>query len=681
MGKAGGQGARGVVSAIISCCLFLFAVAVILTIGVTVFLVLWFTHSAGLNPENTDPPSYTSLPSKSPSRSPTQSLSSSLSITSSLSLSASSSTTPSLSNQPSQTPSISITPSTTPSLSISASITPTISITPSRTPSISITASPSQSRPSTTSTASISASISVTPSRTPSNSISRSATPSRSFSPSASPKPYTLMLSALTTSQGFPIYGANPADASGGTVASAGDINGDGRTDWLFGTKGHSPNGTGTGLTHLVYGVGGVNNIDLQSVTTNGQGLVFTNANNDPFKFTAVSAAGDFNNDGVQDFMIGSEGGSPTASRNGAGEGYIIYGKQGLSSVNLANLGTSGTNTWGSVGSDFSHNAVAGGKDLNGDGVSDILIGAWKAQKNQNGLMYVVYGEAGAQNTATVDLNSTSPSLRTWTILGNGNSDYCGESVAFAGDFNNDGSQDALMGCGFLNNQLGGVYVISGGTGIPTTGNVNVTNIATATLFIGILAFDRLGVSVSTAGDFNGDGITDIVISASGGSGASGNRYNSGIVYVIFGKTGGYGPGKVVADNLDATQAVKIWGAFNGDYLGNSVSFAGDVNGDGLDDIVIGCVTKNSAYIIFGRRGGYSSYNGGVIDLGYLTADVGIQINGAQSGDGLGSSVASAGDVNRDGYADVLIGASKASPRGRNGAGQSYVIYGRQSYV
>ena len=197
----------------------------------------------------------------------------------------------------------------------------------------------------------------------------------------------------------------------------------------------------------------------------------------------------------------------------------------------------------------------------------------------------------------------------------------------------------------------------------------------------GVNAGDFSGDSVSGAGDINGDGLNDIII---GTDRAGPNGSNSGASYVVFGKSdGGTVELSMIADEDANENAGFVINGVNGfDRSGDSVSGAGDINGDGLDDIIIGAHSadpngRNSgaSYLVFGKS------DGNAVELSLVEAFGigGFVINGANLGDFSGDSVSGAGDVNGDGFDDLLIGASAADPNG-NWSGASYVIFGGQEF-
>lgn len=181
--------------------------------------------------------------------------------------------------------------------------------------------------------------------------------------------------------------------------------------------------------------------------------------------------------------------------------------------------------------------------------------------------------------------------------------------------------------------------------------------------------FDSAGVSVSGAGDINGDGISDIIVGARGSS-HSGD--NTGRGYAFFGKA------DVAAVELGTLGAggVVLNGEAMSDSAGYSVSSAGDVNGDGMQDLIIGAngadpngAESGRSDVVFGKA------DVDAVELGALGAG-GSAVNGAAAGDVSGRSVCGAGGINGDGMDDLIIGAPCANANGAE-SGRSYVVFGK----
>ena len=248
--------------------------------------------------------------------------------------------------------------------------------------------------------------------------------------------------------------------------------------------------------------------------------------------------------------------------------------------------------------------------------------------------------------------------------------DRAGVAVA-TGDVNGDGRADVVVGAegadqnGRLNS--GSVYVVFG----ISPGTVDLGTLGERGFRIdGAAAGDRAGSTVAVA-DLNGDGREDVVVGAELADG--GGRNEAGSVYVVHGKT------STEPTDLAAlgTAGFRIDGAALGDRAGGALAPAGDVNGDGRQDLVVGAPRADagggdsgSAYVVFGAP------TPATVDLAAPGASA-LHVAGAAAGDRAGISVAGAGDLNGDGRADVLIGADGAEHSGRRFSGSAYVVFGR----
>jgi hypothetical protein len=466
-------------------------------------------------------------------------------------------------------------------------------------------------------------------------------------------------LADLLPDKGFTITGAALGAAAGRDVSNAGDINNDGIDDFVVSA------GPGPG-SHVFYGkTGGFADFDLAD---------FSSA--DGFKIAgpagALAAAGDVNGDGIADLVMGNSGADPFG-RIDAGNTYVIYGKTGgPGDIDLAALTPAqGSIISGVSDGDFSGSSVKAAGDVNGDGVDDIIIGAPLVPGDSSyaqGESYVVYGKVGG--TGDIDLAALT-AAQGFKIFG-ATADLSGRSVSGAGDISGDGFDDVIVGAGW--GVPGDSWVVFGKAGGP--GNVDLSGITPAQGFqiAGFGDYESSGHNVSAGGDINGDGFDDLIV-ANAEADVPGHSY-AGHTIVIYGKAGG--PGDIDIETLTPDQGFKIIGAYEADFSGDSVSNAGDVNGDGLDDLLIGAPDADlpgrfdagSAYLIFGKAGGWDT-----IDLSDLAPDQGLTISGAGERDAAGSAVSAAGDINGDGFADIMVGAAEThfvAP----GNGKAYVIYG-----
>lgn len=350
------------------------------------------------------------------------------------------------------------------------------------------------------------------------------------------------------------------------------------------------------------------------------------------------------------------------------------------SNFELSTLNTSGIALIGEEEFDFMGNAVDGIGDVNGDGIDDVLIGANKADVEGNsntGKAYVVFGRAtGLPSSLNMsDLDSTNGFIIQGDRIGGG----LGSSVTTAGDINGDGINDILMSAIDADQGAGRSYVIFGRntSDFPSPFNLVTLNGTNGFAINGENDEDYSGISVKNAGDFNGDGIDDIIIGAFQAE-TNGNT-RSGKSYVVFGKNTGFSH-PFELSSLDGTNGVNIHGENEYDTAGHSVSAAGDVNGDGIDDILVGAPRADpntidlagNAYVIFGKSTGHPN----PIELSNIDGTNGFTIHGEGFYNLAGGAVSSAGDVNNDGIDDILVGAFRASSNGNSFSGKSYVVFG-----
>jgi len=308
----------------------------------------------------------------------------------------------------------------------------------------------------------------------------------------------------------------------------------------------------------------------------------------------------------------------------------------------------------GEGNSDYSGFSISCAGDVNGDDIDDILIGAYGKSTGQNavGKTYLIFGNtSGFQHDYPLSQADSS-------FIGESSDDWSGYSISGGGDVNGDGFDDILIGAphnDVMGSDSGHVYLIFGKeTG--WTSNMDLANSDAS--FMGEFAEDRCGSSISSDGDVNGDGFDDILISSPGND-KGGNM--SGKIYLILGKETGWTMGTDL-DEADAT----FYGKSNFDVAGIAVSLEGDVNGDGYDDILIGTAASGETYLMFGSTSGLKR------DTNLSDADASL-ISGGRAGRALSSG----GDVNNDGFDDILIGADLNSEAGTN-AGKSYLVLGME---
>ena len=399
----------------------------------------------------------------------------------------------------------------------------------------------------------------------------------------------------------------------------------------------------------------------------------------------SVSSAGDVNGDGFDDLIVGAA----RTDLNGfnTGTSYVVFGRSGgfAAAIDLSTLdGTTGFHMNGVAGGDFLGVSVSGAGDVNGDGIDDLIVGARSADPNGNsaaGSTYVLFGRTGGF-ASVIDV-STLNGTTGFRLDGVVALDQSGGSVSNAGDVNGDGFGDLIVGASNAdpngNMTAGSSYVVFGRSGgLASVISLSTLDGTTGFRLDGVAAGDYSGLSVSHAGDVNGDGFDDLMVGARSAD-PNGNS-SAGSTYIVFGRAGGFAP-VLSLSTLDGTIGFRLDGVAAGDAAGGSVSTAGDVNGDGIDDLIIGAeggdpdgnAQSGFSYLLFGRTGGFAS----VISLASLDGTTGFRLDGVAAGDLSGISVSVAGDVNGDGFDDLLVGARGADPDGNSAAGSSYVLFGR----
>jgi len=475
----------------------------------------------------------------------------------------------------------------------------------------------------------------------------------------------------LTPSQGFKIYGAVSGGSFGQAVMSIGDINGDQKPDIIIGAPTWE---SGKGI--VIYGV--QNNPDIIDMASPpaGYGFQIESSSGDSELGGSVDNSGDVNGDGIADIVLGASPSLPYGRTN-AGTAYVIFGKADGFPETLPTSSLNNGNGIKILGADVEYHlggSVSNGGDINNDGFNDIVVGASIDASNgvfEGGTAYVIYGSSTGFPDE-IDTNNFDSSLG-FKVFGSKVQDQIGEGVMIGGDVNGDQIDDLLISStrynsnGFTDN--GAAIIIFGNPAGHS--DIDVENLQPGQGFKIIINQNgyRLGTSISSTGDINGDGINDIIV---GAYGPGENIFVVGEFYVIYGSASGF-PDTIDVSLLTPTQGFKIVSSDqNHLFFGSRVITNGDVNGDGINDIILSASSgTETVFVLFGSANGFPA----VVDVNLLTPQQGYKILGI-AGTLTGSSLSTI-DINEDGIDDIVIGAPGVDYQDRTSAGAVYVIYGR----
>ncbi|MEO7307769.1 MAG: integrin alpha, partial [Ferruginibacter sp.] len=417
----------------------------------------------------------------------------------------------------------------------------------------------------------------------------------------------------------------------GFSVASAGDVNGDGYSDVIAGASAYDNGATDEGAAFIYHGSAtGINSIAAATVESNQANARMG---------ISVSTAGDVNADGYSDIIVGANLYDDGETDEGAA--FVYHGSAtGINTIAVTMVQSN--QALCQLG--FS---VACAGDVNGDGYSDVIAGAWLYGNGEGaeGGAFIYHGSAAGINNAavtTVESNQVNANL--------------GIAVAGAGDVNGDGFSDVIVGSQLYDNGTtdeGAAFIYHGSA-------AGINNVA-VTLIESDQGLSQFGFSVSGAGDVNGDGYSDVIVGAYNFDNV---ETNEGVAFIYHGS----------ATGINNTAVAMVESNQPGANLGASVACAGDINGDGYSDIIAGAnfydnveTNEGAAYVYLGSATGIN-----------ITAVAILECNQANAN--FGRAVASAGDVNGDGYSDVIVGASQFD-NGQTNEGASFVYHGAASGI
>ena len=454
---------------------------------------------------------------------------------------------------------------------------------------------------------------------------------------------FSLLVTLLARAEDKIVPSDGTAGALFGTSAyAAGDLDGDGFDDIIASAPGDVA--TSLGAVYLYAGSpGGWDPASEQKIVASDAVI------GDGYSISSATA-GDIDDDGYDDLLVASP-------LRGGGAVYVYYGSSAGIDAGTEQLVTASD---GLPGDQFGYGVSRTG-DLNGDDFGDIVVGAYDsdAAGDGSGSAYVYYGSAVGIDTSTetklvpADLSGgyTDPYGELFP------GDWFGYSVAVAGDTNRDGYGDLIVGAqydGDNGTRSGSIYVYYGGSSGVTPGLEQKILASDGEIY------DHFGISTSSAGDPNGDGYSDLII---GSSGDDDRGHNAGSAYIYYGTDAG----------IDAGSEQKILASTGAerDYFGISVSAAGDFDGDGIKDVVVGA-REDDDYGV--GPGSIYIYKGSALGADLSTEQRVVASDGAGDDD-FGLFVSSGIDINGDGYDDIVVGAPGDDDLGES-SGSVYIVYG-----
>jgi hypothetical protein len=526
-------------------------------------------------------------------------------------------------------------------------------------------------------------------------------------------------LGDLAPPVGAILSGVASGDRFGTSVTIRGDFNGDGVSDLAISAPGVDISVGGNtlinaGEVYVLYGGTQATqdgfDVNLLRSSRGGDGsLGFVIQGEFPgvqIGFS-IDAPGDMNGDGLDDLIIGTP-----FLFNFAGEGgaYLVFGSQSMpAELNLADLRTGdGSNSGLGVALLGSQNGagagiqLAGVGDVSGDGIADVIIGNNQpaSGNSRESRSFLLYGRPASQpwpdvfNLVNIQVNLAN-GTEGFVVISPARSNRFGATVAGLGDFTGDGLNDFIMGAANEGDNLsdrGAAYIIPGRVSGPGEGfDVGLDlrlgeNRATVSRLFGPNDGEMAGTSVAGIGDINGDGREDAAISARF---ATLGGEDSGLVYVVYGRAANNPLGtdfdldRVRPDGGAESNVGFVISGAPGDQLGTFMARLGDINGDGVNDFVLGArgasdagTDSGRAYVLYGRPANrpFPSHLR-LTEVADGDETLGFVFTGEASGDGVGAALAGQGDIDGDGSSDLIVGVPLNDVSGAS-TGRTYTYFG-----